>query len=106
MNKHNARPEGLSKSGSKAYDLIMKVMGDPDTGGCRTFYSPEEWKARGEQYGCSGELIVVYDGGDVAPYFSFDYGNGKRMDEMNDALHTIGMYAEQCTNWYSAIYFI
>lgn len=103
MSTFNHRPHGLSEAGNKAYDAIMATMGDVETGGCRTFYSPAEWAARGETYGRNAELIVVYDGGDVSSYFTYDYGF-TLAEKMSDALSKVGMFAEQCTGWYSGIY--
>lgn len=102
----NAKPEGLSEAGEKAYQTIMNVLTKNhalDTGGCKTFYSPAEWKARGEEYGLDAELIVVYDGGDVRPFFSYEYGD-TAAEVMDAALASVGLWSEPCTYWYSAIY--
>jgi len=101
------RPEGLSEKGNKAHEIVMEVLRKhrrTDTGGCKAFYSPEEWTDRGEKYGRESKLVVVHDGGDVAPFFSWDYEQYTLVEEMNDALRPAGLYAEQCTCWYSAIY--
>lgn len=77
MAKDNlARPEGLSSLGNKAYDLIIETMkargvGNDDVG-CKVFYSPSEWRTRGEEYGNKSELIVVYDGGKHRSMFNMD----------------------------------
>ena len=102
-------PEDLDARGQEAYRVIMKVLEANDatnTGGCQAFRSPKEWKARGEEYGCDSKLVVVYDGGDHGAYFSLDksYPNYVEFEKMNDALKKIGMYAEECTCWYAAIY--
>ncbi len=76
----------------------------PYDGGCRTFYSPEEWRARGEHYGRESCLIVVHDGGDYAYAFSHSYGDSVLMEAMREALDAEGYYAEACTGWYTAIY--
>jgi hypothetical protein len=105
-------PEGLSKLGRNAAETIVKTarhrMGaDASGGGCRAFYTPEEWKERGESYGLTAKLIVVHDGGDLMPFFNldYDYMSGFVFTEaMNDALRKIGCYYETCTCWYSAVY--
>ena len=100
-------PDGLSAKGKKAYKAIMQVMIDTDaleTGGCKTFYSSAEWKARGEEYCCNAELIVVYDGGAVAPFFNYDDEYYSLIDIMDQALEKVGLYSEQGTSWYSGIY--
>ena len=103
----NAMPVGLSTKGKKAYKAIMKALGDnTDTGGCKTFYSPAEWQARGEEYCKKAELIVVYDGGAVAPFFNYDYSQYDFCEYMNNALEKVKLYAEPATCWYSGIYAI
>jgi hypothetical protein len=111
-----AEPEGLSKFGADAHREIMRVLdrhGCTDAGGCKAFYSPEEWRSRGEQYGLRAELIVVYDGGEFREFFSMDacYANARPgidcyapMETMRKALERVGLFAEECTGWYAAIY--
>jgi len=104
----NEKPEGLSPDGEKAYEIVLKVMKDKGftyTGGCKTFYNPDEWiKTRGEVYGQGSELIVVYDGSSVKHLFSIDSWEDKFYEAMEEALKEEQFYWEECTNWYSAIY--
>ncbi len=105
-----SRPKGLSEIGNKAYDNIMKTIQSNEsiyTGGCKTFYSPDEWRKRDELYGLESELIIVYDGGDVVKYFNLDYDiyhNYIHTTKMTNELQKVGIYYEECTGWYSAIY--
>lgn len=85
-------------------NCVKKDVKHPDSGGCRAFYSPSEWKQRGERYGQESFLIVCHDGGDLAPYFSLDYKKYGCYNKMEHELEKIGFYQEQCTSWYSAIY--
>lgn len=110
----NEKPAGLSALGEKAYEAIMAVLKEHKatyTGGCKTFYSPAEWKERGEEYGIESELIVVYDGGDVRPFFSMDAcyeipssNRYATYEKMQAALEKVGAYFEECTGWYAAVY--
>ena len=70
----------------------------------RVFWAPGEWRERGELYGLNSVLVVTHDGGDHAPWFSWDYGYYGLIEEMRRALEACGLFAEQCTSWYSAIY--
>jgi hypothetical protein len=100
-------PEGLTPEGRKAAEAIVEVVKKGDDtylGGCKPFYTPEEWRERGEEYGLESELIVVHDGGDLVCYFNYDYGAYKSVEKMEEALEELGMFAEPCTSWYSAIY--
>lgn len=104
------KPKGLSKLGNKAWKTITDILKKDDmtyTGGCKSFYSPKEWKERGEQYGLTAELIVVYDGGSLMHYFDLDTAMESEYlfhTKMQEALEQIGVYAEPCTCWYAAIY--
>lgn len=112
-------PEGLSPQGQKAYEAIMDHLrknNATDTGGCKAFYSPQEWKDRGEKYGNGSVLVVVYDGGDHRRFFNLDSafiwnpitGQDQACYEwtegMNEALSEAGLYYEECTGWFCAIY--
>lgn len=105
------KPENLSPKGARAYQVIMDLLEEYEmtyTGGCKAFYSPQEWKARGESYGTTSELVVVYDGGDVQHFFSLDscWGGGSYTlyERMRKALEAEGLYWEECTRWYCAIH--
>lgn len=111
------RHRWLYSDGNAGYDhldgeeqqLIARTINQlfpegPYTGGCRTYYSPEEWRGRGERYGTSSVLIVCHDGGDFAAMFNPDYECYDLMEEGRRALDAIGYWAEQCTSWYTAIY--
>lgn len=105
--KEFAKPEGLSADGEKAYAAIAEFLRERDllwSGGCKVFYSPEEWRKRGEKYGLTSELVIVHDGGDHAAAFSYDHEQYKVIDALRERLLPLGLYAEQCTSWYSAIY--
>ena len=116
-------PEDLAAPGRRAYEIIvayLKERGFSDNGGCKAFYSPAEWAAREESYGTKSHLVVVYDGGAARPVFSMDAAydldcaiyseTGKTRkpyslyEGMQDKLREAGLYFEECTGYYSAIY--
>lgn len=90
----------------KVLDIMTKLNGgaQPYTGGCQTFYSPGEWRQRGEEYGLRSKLIICHDGGDVATFFNYNYECHSRMEAMINLLAEVGYFAEPCTNWYTAVY--
>jgi len=98
-------PKGLSRKGRTAAAIIKKLMNRNhfETGGCKTFYTPKEWKARSEKWGTTSELVFVYDGGDLYSIMSNEFGY-QTSDELQQDLQKIGLYYEECTCWYSAIY--
>lgn len=101
------KPEGLSELGGKAYDSIIEFLKAnelTDTGGCKVFYSPKQWREKGERYGIGSELIICYDGGDHARAFAYAYEAYSTMEALSNHLQPLGVFCEQCTGWYSAIY--
>jgi hypothetical protein len=126
----NAMPDGLSEKGKAAYHTIMAVLKKheaTDTGGCKSFYSPAEWRERGERYGTESELIVVYDGGDLRRFFNMDaaysvdcmvaeqykaqghplpegYKPYASYEGMQAELAKVGVFFEEATGWFAAVY--
>lgn len=103
-------PAGLSAKARAAAKAIRKFAfekGLDDSGG-PIFYSPKQWRERGESYGESCELIVVYDGADIRTALSFDraydFGSYAPLEELAAELRRLGVYAEECTCWFSGIY--
>ena len=93
-------PEGLSTLGLLAAEAFRQQavqQGLTHAGGCKVFYSPEEWRARGEAYGAESELVVVYDGSEARYLAEFN-------DGMARALEKEGLFVECCTHWYAAVY--
>jgi len=98
-------PAELSEGGKKAAEAIRQLLGPHAYGGgCRAFYSPEEWHDRGERYGCESVLVLCHDGGDLARFCNYDYQDYDAVEKMSDALKGLGFYVESCTSWYSAVY--
>lgn len=109
MNNDFAMPDGLSEDGQKAWKAIVTLLMDDDplmsTGGCKAFRSPRfHLETQGEKYGKGSELIVVYDGGSHRPYFNMDAGCYDLAERMSNVLESLGMYLEECTGWYAAVY--
>lgn len=100
-------PGDLTPQGRKAAEVILEFLEEKDLtyhGGGGRFYSPQEWQDRGEQYGVRSVLVITHDGGDHAAAMNMDYGAYALMEELADRLQNHGLYLEQCTSWYSAVY--
>jgi hypothetical protein len=116
-------PEGLNDAGQRAYAIIteyLRAHGRTDTGGCKAFYSPVEWSAKGQEYGGRSHLVIAYDRSDLGPVFSMDHayeldcahyrktGTSREpyglYEGMQEKLREAGLYFEECTRWYSAVY--
>jgi hypothetical protein len=102
-----AQPIYLSEHGNLAYRAILMLLRKRKatyTGGCKAFFSPEEWIDKGEEFGRNAELIVCHDGGELAPFFNSSYGHHKSIEEMQKAVRSVGCYIEPIASWCSAIY--
>lgn len=100
-------PEGekAKKAAIAVLEAAVAVMGRcPYTGGCHTFYSPEEWKERKEEYGLNSHVLLVHDGGDFACLCNPDYEYYELYDMFLEELKKRGYYYEPCTCWYAAVY--
>ncbi len=98
-------PEGASKDAVAAIKAIIRAVGKQHTDEVmRAFKTPEEWEARGEDYGHGSVLIVVHDGPPLSDFFNLSYCDHEAHDKVQTALGKLGLYAGQCTGWYSAIY--
>src|SRR5690606_36728965 len=104
---HGAVPEKQTAKGRKASGAIFEFLREKrlvdQGGGCR-FYTAKEWRDRGESYGRDALLIETHDGVDHAAAVNFDYEAYALMEELRDKLDTVGVWVEQCTSWYSAVY--
>jgi len=86
-------------------NAVLAVLPKGSTGGgCRAFWTPAEWKERGENYGNNATLILVHDGGALAAFCNYDYCEYAKIEKLDKALGKIGYYVEACTSWYSGVY--
>lgn len=100
MNPDLAMPSDLSPEGQKAWRIVMERLvhhGLTFTGGCRTFYSPKEWRERRETYGIESELIVVYDGGEVGFLFEYDRDMACGYRHIEDLIAALGAMGSETT---------
>lgn len=115
-------PEGLSEAGQRAHAIIVAYLaehGRTETGDCKTFHVPSEW-AQKHEYGGRSHLVIAYHSGSLSPVFSMDAAyeldcahyrkTGKSREPyalyegLQEKLHEAGLYFEECTRWYCAVY--
>ena len=108
-------PGGLSPLGRQAAIVIVEKTLQHRatyTGGCTTFYTPAEWRSRGEPLEDGAVLVVVYDGGDVGRLIDYERccpGGGARGDyepltDTAAALRAAGAVVQPVTNWYAEVW--
>ena len=94
--------DGLARRAADA--LVALMADDATTGGCRPFYTPDEWRARGESYGLTSVLVCCHDGGTLSHMLDLSQAGYDVQRAVRDALTPLGLFVEQCTGWYSAVY--
>ena len=102
-------PDNLSADGRRAAEAIHAFLverGLSNHGGGGRFYSPQQWRDRGEQYGTESLLVITHDGGDHACAFNLDYGGYAVHEALQNRLRELGMFVEAATSWYSSVYSI
>lgn len=122
-------PEGVDDAGRRAHAIIVAYLcehGRMPDGGDRAFYAPAAWTALGHAYGTRSRLVICYAdasvAGKLAPVFSMDAAyeldcahyrqTGKSREPyalyegMQAKLREAGLYFEECTRWYAAVYLI
>ena len=92
-------------------DFIRAHVGAPTAPYFPDFFTPQQWRERGEEYGRTSVAIVVHDGGPYARHFNPAYHDWRALDAMIVALGDLrtpeaphGYWSEPCTSWYTAIY--
>ncbi len=68
------------------------------------FRAPRAWRDDGHEYGLRSELIILHEGDDLELFLSYDREQYKLIDLMDRHLRSLGVYTEQCTRTYSALY--
>ncbi len=95
---------GEAKKLAEAINAFLRdAYREPDGGGCRAFYTPEEWSERGEPYGHGGVLVLVHDGGDLWPFCNWDEGY-VLPERFTAFLKGLGYWIEQGTSWHSTVF--
>lgn len=115
-------PEGLSDAGRRAHAIIVAYLaehGVKQAGQFQAFHSPASWD---QEYGGRSHLVIDHRGGPLGPVFSMDAAyehdcanyrrTGKTREPymlyqgMMDKLREAGLFFEDCTRRYSAVYSI
>lgn len=109
MSNEDFSVKHLDDDQKKIASVIIKAIKkinkrDPYGGGCKAFYTPKEWEERNEDYGRDAKLILVHDGGDLAPLCNYSYCDYSGIEKFRKAIEKAGLHIEQCTSWYSGVY--
>lgn len=104
-------PEDIPQNVKDAISDLRLLAGSmcgrpPSTGGCKAFYSPQEWRDKGWVVDENVLCVVCHDGGDLAPLFNLDYQDYKAFDQMDQIFRRRGLYAEAINSTQSNIYTI
>ena len=104
-----AVPTGLSRKARKLALALAKLAKERNwNAGQKVFWSPKQWRDKGEPYGENSSLIILHEGGDHAPFFSMDYsyeaGSYDQYEEQLKFLSGYGFWSEGIYRWSTAIY--
>ena len=104
-----AVPTGLSRKARKLALALAKLAKERNwNAGQKVFWSPKEWRDKGEPYGRNSALVILHEGGDHAPFFSLDHsyydGSYNQYEEQVRFLSEYGFWLEGLYTWSSAIY--
>ena len=72
-------------------ECVAKFNRLATTGGCRAFYTPEEWRAKGWEVANNAVLVCVHDGGDMGRWVR---APGTAAREVFAALERLGLRFE------------
>ncbi len=77
----------------------------PTGGGCKAFYTPEQWEARGEDHDEAGAvLVLVHDGGDLGPYCNPAYEDERAFKRLGTVLASLGYRLGDGHGWWVPVY--
>lgn len=104
----------LDAPGIAARDAILALLAERGISDRHLgFYSAAAWKDRGESYGTESALVVVHDGAPAGFLLSMDKAYWRARpgidcyegyEALQARLLPLGLYLQDCTVWYSAIY--
>jgi hypothetical protein len=104
-----AVPTGLSRKARKLAFALAKLAKERNwNAGQKVFWSPKQWRDKGESYGRDAELVILHEGGAHAPFFSLDHAYNTRFynqyEEQVRFLSEYGFWLEGLYTWSSAVY--
>ena len=104
-------PEDIPQNAKNALMEVRDFAGSlwdrpAATGGCKAFYSPQEWRDKGWIVNDKVLCVVCHDGGDLAPLFNLDYQDYKAYDKMDRIFRARGIYAEAISATHTHIHAI
>ena len=94
--------ELMPEESMKVYYLIKDFIRRHKlrTGGCKTFYTPTEWRYRKEEFHNTSLLVMVYDGSEVKELVQ----GGRLGEKFIKYLDKHGYYPEEGHHWNCGIY--
>lgn len=100
-----AIPEGLPPAAvdfCRELRAQLRAWGSEGCGGCKAFYTPEEAERFVETRGAV--MVVVHDGGSLAPLFNLDYQRYKDYERVDVMLKLRNMWRESYNAAVTIIY--
>ena len=97
---------GPAKTIAEAITKLIRndIKGEPTGGGCQAFLTPTSRRSQGFYVPKEVVLVLLFDGGSLAPYMNPDYGYTKGFDAMQGLLYRMGYWTERENNVEAHVY--
>ena len=109
LSREDFRTSHLRGDAKKLAESIKKLVRDmngeePDGGGSTAFVSPAQRRRMGWSPVKGTVMVLVFDGGDLAPYMNPNYGDKAKYNAMQDLIRRMGYWTEYETGVEASVY--
>jgi len=109
LSREDFRTSHLRGDAKKLAESIKKLVRDmngeePDGGGCPAFITPAQRRRMGWSPVKGTVMVLVFDGGDLAPYMNPNYGDKAKYNAMQDLIRRMGYWTEYETGVEASVY--
>lgn len=109
MSRDDFRTSHLRGDAKKLAEAIKKLVremngSEPDGGGCPAFITTAQRRRMGWSPVKGTVMVLVFDGGDLAPYMNPDYGDKAKYNAMQDLIRRMGYWTEYESGVEASVY--
>ena len=109
LSREDFRTSHLRGEAKKLAEAIKKLVRDmngeePDGGGCPAFITPAQSRRMGGSPVKGTVMVLVFDGGDLAPYMNPDYENKAKYNAMQNLIRRMGYWTEYESGVEASVY--
>jgi hypothetical protein len=109
MSRDDFRTSHLRGDAKKLAEAVKKLVRDmngeePDGGGCPAFITTAQRRRMGWSPVKGTVMVLVFDGGDLAPYMNPNYGDKAKYNAMQDLIRRMGYWTEYESGVEASVY--